>query len=404
MLASETLSISSHKVSRWFFATLLLWFVCLAIVCLRVYLHPGLHSVFTIYRAAGDAWIHQADIYSRTAGTFLYSPLIAAFYSPFALISQNLSEVLWRLLLGLALPLALWFNARKLFDFSEKQFACLFFLILPLTLSDLNNGQANIIITVLFLVGVGAAAQSRWSACAFCACLAVYWKIYPIAFALLLAILFPKNLTVRMVLTLVGVFVASLLLQKPSYVLREYASWLASLASDRRRTLEYYGRWRDFYLLLRLLGIPISTIWWTIVQATAGIIAAGICLLGTIRRWPPVTLLFGAMSLAIVWMLLFGPATEAATYELIAVPAAYLLIFSWSDAYHPALRVTSTITYLGFVGADMLKSWFHIEGNVYLVHAIQPCFALCFCAALFFWWRQQLFIKGETALGFQTAD
>jgi hypothetical protein len=294
------------------------------------------------------------------------------------------------LLLGLALPLALWFNARKLFDFSGKEFAWLFLLILPLTLSSLNNGQANIIIIVLFLVGAGAASQSSWWTCAFCASLAVYWKIYPIAFALLLAIIFPKNLTVRIFLALIGLFVASLLLQKPSYVLQEYASWLADLASDRRRALEYYGRWRDFYLLLRLTGIPISTMWWNIVQATAAIIAAGICLLGTIRRWPPVTLLFGAMSLATVWMLLFGPATEAATYLLIAVPSAYLLISGWSDASQLALRATSTITYLGFVGADILNSWFHIKKNVYLVHAIQPCLALCFCTALFFWWRRRL--------------
>jgi hypothetical protein len=382
---------SSRKVSRLFFVALPLWFLFVAIVCLRVYLHPGSHSVFTTYRAAGGAWIHQAEIYGRTAGTFLYSPLIAALYSPFALISQKLSEVIWRLLLGLALPLALWFNARKLFDFSEREFFCLFFLILPLTLSSLNDGQANIIIIVLFLVSAGAAMQSRCWTCAFCASFAIYWKIYPIAFALLLVVIFPKELTIRMVLALIGLFVASLLLQKPSYVLQEYASWLASLASDRRRTLEYYGRWRDFYLLLRLIGIPISTLWWNIVQATAAITGALICLVGAIRRWPVVTLVFGAMSLAIVWMLLFGPATEAATYVLIAVPSAYLVMFGWFDAYHPLLRITSIVTYLGFVGADILNSWFHIKKNVYLIHAIQPCFTLCFCAALFLWWRQELF-------------
>ena len=95
----------------------------------------------------------------------LYSPLAAAFFSPFAFVSQNVAEVLWRLVLGLALPLALWFNARTLFDFSKKEFAWLFLLIVPLTLSSLNNGQANIIIIVLFLVAAGAASQSRWFIC-----------------------------------------------------------------------------------------------------------------------------------------------------------------------------------------------------------------------------------------------
>jgi hypothetical protein len=386
-----------RKGSRVFFATLLLWFLSVAIVCVRIYRYPGSHSVFVAYREAGEAWIHQSQIYG-TPGTFLYSPLIAALYSPFALISQNVSEVVWRLLIGLALPLALWFNARTLFDFSKKQFACLFLLILPLTLSSLNNGQANIIIIVLFLLAAGSAWQSRWFTCACCAAFAVYWKIYPIAFALLLTIIFPKKLTVRIFLALIGLFVVSLLLQKPSYVLQEYGSWFVNLVADRRRAHEYYGRWRDFYLLVRLIGIPISTIWWWILEATAGVIAATICLLGTIRRWPPVTLLFGAMSLAIVWILLFGPATEAATYVLIAVPCAYLLIFGWCDVSQPALQITSTIAYLGFVTAHMLNSWFQIKRNVYLVHAIQPCFTLCFCVALFFWWKQQLLTKGG-ALG-----
>jgi Glycosyltransferase family 87 len=380
---------TDRKRSRWFFVTLVLWCLYVVIVCLRIYLHPGSHSVFTEYRGAGGAWIHQAEVY-EIQGTFLYSPLIAALYSPFALISKNVSEVLWRVLLGLALPLALWFNARKLFAFSKQEFAWLFLLIMPLTLSSLNNGQANIIIIVLLLVATGAVSQSRWFLCAFCAAFAVYWKIYPIAFALLLALVFPKKLIFRILLVLIGLFVVSLFLQKPSYVLQQYGDWLVNLASDRRRAHEYYGRWRDFYLLLRLIGIPISPMWWTIVELAAGVIAAGICFLGTIRRWPLVTLVFGAMSLAIVWMLLFGPATEAATYALIAVPSAYLLISGWSNTSQPALQITSTVTYLGFVGAHILNSWFRIKGNIYLVHAVQPCLTLCFCAALYFWWKRQL--------------
>jgi hypothetical protein len=380
--------------SRFFAGTLGLWFLTVVVVCVRIFTYPGWHSVFPTYRDAGAAWIHQARIYAAP-GIFLYSPLVAAFFSPFALISQNVAEVLWRLLLGFALPLALWFNARTLFDFSKKEFAWLFLLIVPLTLSSLNNGQANIIIIVLFLVAAAAASQSRWLICAFCAAFAVYWKIYPIAFALLLAVVFPNKLIFRILLMLIGLFVVSLFLQKPSYTLQQYGDWLVNLASDRRRAHEYYGRWRDFYLLLRLLGIPISATWWTIVEVTAGCVAAAICFLGAIRHWPRATLLLGAMSLAIVWMLLFGPATEAATYVLIAVPSAYLLIAGWSDVSQSALRVVSTLTYLGFLSAHILNSWFPIKKNVYLVHAIQPCLTLCFCAALFLWWKRQLLNESE---------
>ena len=114
----------------------------------------------------------------------LYSPLVAAFFSTFAFVSQNVTEVLWRLVLGLGLPLALWFSARTLFDFSKKEFAWLFLLIVPLTLSSLNNGQANIIIIVLFLVAAGAASQSRWFICfsfrsrpTHCSSMTIGWRI-----------------------------------------------------------------------------------------------------------------------------------------------------------------------------------------------------------------------------------
>jgi hypothetical protein len=372
------------------FVALALWFVAMIIVCVRAYRHPGSHSVFGTYRNAGAAWIQQKQIYGIGGSAFLYSPLIAAFYSPFALISQNASEVIWRFLLGVALPLSLWFNSRALFSFSKNTFACLLLLILPLTLSNLNQGQANVVLIVLLLVATTTASQSQWWTCAFCASVSIYWKLYPVVFALVLTIIFPKKLTLRILLALVVLLVISLILQKPSYVLREYGSWFVHLASDRRRATEYYGKWRDFYLLLRLIGIPISTMSWKVVEVMAGLLVAAICFVQTRLCQSRVTLGFSAMSLAIAWMLLFGPATEAATYTLIAVPSAYLVIFGWSEAARVALRTMSTLTYLGFVAADMINSWFHIKKHIYLVHAIQPCFALCFCVAFFFWWTPQI--------------
>jgi Glycosyltransferase family 87 len=165
---------------------LALWFLAVIIVCVRVYRHPGLHSVFWTYRNAGAAWIQQRQIYGVGGSAFLHSPLIAAFYSPFALISQNASEAIWRLLLGVALPLSLWLNSRALFRFSQNTFTCLLLLILPLTLSNLNQGQANVVLIVLLLVATTAALQSHWWTCAFCASVSIYWKLYPVVFALLL--------------------------------------------------------------------------------------------------------------------------------------------------------------------------------------------------------------------------
>lgn len=94
---------------------------------------------------------------------------------------------------------------------------------------------------VLLLLAIGTAPQSRWMTCAFCASFVVYWKIYQIAFALLLTVIFPKELSVRLLLELVGLFAVSLLLQKPSYVLKEYGSWFANLTSDPVESLNTTG-------------------------------------------------------------------------------------------------------------------------------------------------------------------
>jgi len=192
-----------------------------------------------------------------------------------------------------------------------------------------------------------------------------------------------------MLLAVVVLFAVSFLLQNTSYVLDQYGSWIANLLSDRRRELDYYGKNRDFYLLLRLAGIPITTSWWMVLQLLTALCAAAVCLASKRRLLPPTSLLFGVMCLSISWMLLFGPATEAATYVLIATPAAYLVLGGWSHAAPRAVRLWSTIAYVGFIGAEIVNSWFRIKRHVYLVHGIQPLVALCFCIALFFWWQQQ---------------
>jgi hypothetical protein len=80
--------VRSRKTFGLFLAALSLWFLCVIVVCVRSYQYPGLHSVFPAYRNAGIAWLQQEQIYGTGGSAFLYSPLIAAFYSPFALISQ----------------------------------------------------------------------------------------------------------------------------------------------------------------------------------------------------------------------------------------------------------------------------------------------------------------------------
>jgi hypothetical protein len=74
---------------------------------------------------------------------YVYSPLIAVLFIPFSALPDRLSEILWRLFsTGVYLvALAWWCKVTLPRSLTRTQQAFLFFLVLPMSVGSLNNGQ-----------------------------------------------------------------------------------------------------------------------------------------------------------------------------------------------------------------------------------------------------------------------
>src|SRR5260370_26645648 len=263
------------------------WVLTLLVICLHAGINPGTHSVFIDYWQAGGRWMRGEYLYPhRHNYQFFYSPLAAAFFAAFALLPQALGGILWRLLSAFALIL----GARMTVCMScpgasgVRWTAWGLAALLPLSLSNLHNGQAGVLITALLLFRIVFCASCRWQITAACFAIATILKLYPIALALLLAALYPSKLSWRLALWLVGVFLVTFLLQHPPYVLTQYQAWLHRLANDHRPLKGAYGTWRDAWLLLRLARVAMTILAWTTVQLVAGGLAATLCVLGQRSR------------------------------------------------------------------------------------------------------------------------
>src|SRR6266436_10382205 len=264
------------------------WVLTLVVICLHAGINPGTHSVFTNYRHAGARWVRGEYLYLYPySKQFLYSPLAAAWFAPFALLPQALGGILWRLLSAFALILGARRSGRMAWPGTSgvRWTAWGLAALLPLSLSNLHNGQAGVLITAFLLFGIVFCASGRWQTTAACFAIATIFKLYPIALALLLAALYPGKLSWRLALWLVGLFLLTFLLQHPPYVLTQYQEWLHRLANDHRRLRGAYGTWRDAWLLLRLAHVPMTMLAWTTLQLAAGVLAATFCVWGQRSGW-----------------------------------------------------------------------------------------------------------------------
>ncbi len=366
-----------------------LWALVLLGVLTRAGLHPGRNSVFRLFRQAGARWLAGERLYPNV-GEFLYSPLAAAAFSPFARLPEGMGGVLWRSGNAAALLAAVAALPRRPWAGGAGQAAGLTAL-LALSLGNLNNGQATPLVLALLLGATLAADAGRWSLAAAAVAGATFFKIYPLAFGLLLAALHPRQLSWRLVLALAGAFALSLLLGGTEYTLAQYRAWFASLGADPRRTDGPFGTWRDAWLLLRLARVPIGVSQYAVLQVAAGAAAAAFCVWGQrARGWVRGRSAFAAFGLGCAWVTLFGPSTESATFVFLA-PALALGVAAAVD--NPAGMPTGARAALGaalglLIASETLGAWVPAVRRSVLAHALQPLGALCFVFFLVVWIRR----------------
>lgn len=362
------------------------WAVAVLVIALHVSLSSRAHSSFTDYWLAGQRWLHGEFLYPLDKGYF-YSPVAAGWFAPFAAVPPRLGGVVWRLLSATALVGAVFASGRILWPEQDRARWTGWALIalLPLALGNISNGQANVLVTALLLFAIIASAQGAWTVAAVAYAVAAAFKIYPLAVALLVTALYPRQLWWRLALALLALFLLSLCLQHPPYVLAQSHNWIARLGSDDRRLTGPYGSYRDAWLLLRIVRVPLTMSVWPFLQMAAGAGAAAFCFCGQRSGWSAIRCLLAAYCLGSAWMMLFGPATEAATYVVVAPAVVIGLLAAWYTGTPLWMRSGMTGAYGVLIAADALNSWWHPATHVALVHSVQPLGTLLFAGTAIAW-------------------
>jgi hypothetical protein len=133
----------------------------------------GIHRVYAFndYMLAGSHWIHREYLYGDWRG-FIYSPIVAALFVPFAIFPPVIAYVLW-LLLNVSVffgGLATLLRSNIVPDLQRESYALIYLLLLPSALGNLDVGQANPFIVGLLMFAITAVHRERWNTAALMRC------------------------------------------------------------------------------------------------------------------------------------------------------------------------------------------------------------------------------------------
>jgi hypothetical protein len=336
---------------KWVRGAVLVWTLVVLAVCVRAVVHPYKRTLFTTWEQAGADWQEGRDLYRRSWNAdqdqFRYSPLTAVLFVPFQYVPIRLGGVLWRLLNAGALlgGFAAWLRAAPR-QRTPGQQGVLFLLVVPLSLSSLSNGQPNPLIIGLLLTALAAVDVERWSLAAACIALATALKVYPLALGLLLAAVYPRRFTPRLLLALTLAAVLPFVCQHTEYVCRQYALWLQRLGKDHRWDWPTHMAYRDLWLLLRVVHAPLTPLGYHVVQLVSAAGCAVLCVALHRRGQSRREVLGAILALGSCWMMLCGPASESSTYVLLAPALAWAVHSAESDPWPRLLAWMTRSAYL----------------------------------------------------------
>ncbi len=355
------------------------WALALLVLGARAAGWPRVHSCYPIFEHAALRWQAGTDLYAPSSAddpgknhdVYRYSPLVAVFFVPLSQLPASIANLLWRLINAGALLGGLAWCGRTILprEWGRTQYGLLFLAALPISADALHNGQSNVLVIGLLLICLAAIQSQRWNVAAACAATATLFKLYPLAFALLLVPFHPRRFGVRLVMALAVGLLLPFLLQSPAYVTSQYTSWLHHLHANDRHLLSTDLWYRDLRLLCSLAGAELSYTQYQLVEAILGAGMVLFCLAGWRAGWSERVLLLQVLGLGSCWMTVFGPATESSTYSLLAPTAAWLSVEAWQPGRY-RLRATVGAAYVLLLVPHVF-SWFP-GPKVLLVQGLQP--------------------------------
>jgi len=372
-LRSAFCILHSALIHRLAIITIVIWSLAYLGCCARtLVLKVDKSSVYPDFSTAGHNWLNGDQLYVR-GGTheFRYSPLVAAFFVPFELLPLKLGEFLWRSLNFAAFVGGLHCCCKTQIprQLSTGQVCAVFLLCIPLAIGSLNNAQSNPLVLGLMLLSIAAAARKQWGLSSITITLATCFKLYPIALGLLLVLIFPRKLAWRLLVCLTAAAVLPFVMQRATYVMDQYTVWVHYLSSEDRQRGPITDWYRDFRALWRVYVATMSQRTYLVIQLTSAVGIAILCLIGRLRKLPIPLLLAFTLSLACCWMTALGPATESATYILLAPAVAWGLVLCDPDPRAHVRRVAYGSIFALFVASQLA---INIPGGKYFRDHLQP--------------------------------
>lgn len=360
-----------------------LWAVLIAVILIRALVNPQRGTVFPIFHTAGGRWLRGENLYS--GGTdYLYSPLVAAFFSPFALLPLWLATLIWRAgVIATYLHVVRTWLRDGTSRIPAQNHAAVFLILLPLSIGSINNAQSNPVVIALIMFALMASRASRWVIAALCIAVVTYLKIYPLAAGLLLVVLFPKQFTWRLGAALLALGALSFVLQRPAYVLEQYQNWAATRSVDERH-YDVMNRPRDLWTLLYACGIELNLRLYFFIQILGGAAIAVLCLFGRRKQWSNDRLLTLIFTLVPCWMLLLGPATESATYIVLAPVISLAAVEAFSRPFPHWMRSLVTTALAILIGGAAFIAWAGRRRDLWSM-SIQQIGTVIFCVFALAW-------------------
>jgi hypothetical protein len=363
-------------------------------IAVHAYFFPRSHTVYDIYSLAARKWWAGQDLYAPivkewweesgvrggTTDYYRYCPLFAVAVTPFALLPDCLGNPLWKVFCGAFFVTGLAVAARRLFPvtLNGSRLAVFFLLVSLVALQSLYIGQANLIVIGAVLLGLSAGADERWNRAAMWLALATLVKGYPLGIGLLVAALYPGRFLGRYLVALAAGLLLPFLAQRPSVVINQTVSWWQHLQDS---TILMRERLRSMDKLLEVCRCAVSPSAFAWMGLAAGLVCWGLCLFRSRQTTDIRTRLTWTLQLFSIWVVLFGPATEACTYVVVAPAVAWAIMeaFQLSRSWMSRALLILSLHMMGPMVTDMYGPIVRAFANGC---ALQPLGAVIFLAVL----------------------
>jgi hypothetical protein len=363
----------------WPEAAALVWGLCLLSVAGHALCYPRAHTVYDIYADAARNWWAGEDIYARGREYYRYSPLLAITLTPFTMLPDHVGNALWKLFNAVIYMAGLFAWARVIVPqrLDNSQAAGLWLLALPLSLHSLYIGQANLLMVGAVLLGLRCVLREEWNRAAAWLAFATLVKGYPLGLAMILTALFPRRFSWRYLTALAAMLLAPFATQPIGLVSAQYASWAHHL---RASTTIMRERLRSIDYLFQIAGRPLEPTTYAVLGATAACVVLGLCLVLAQQGAGRQELLTRTYQWFTLWVVLFGPATEASTYAVLAPSIAWELLetIHWRSRAR-CLLLCASLLLMGLLGSDLFPP---VIRNFCNEHGGQPIGALLFLCCL----------------------